>query len=161
MRLTAARVKASVAVHRLVFPVLGPMTVGGKVGAPLYSTERIDVNGSHSGAAGLSDLTAHVARDLLEIVVGVGNDPTGFLLERKELSHHVFELPRLASLEKPVGVAVLGVGVAAEVDNAAQLARASNNRQQLVEVVALDHCVESDSGDSNLTHAWNRAHDLR
>ena len=95
------------------------MEIGRKVRAPLHSAEGVDVNGPHSGAAGLGDLAPHVTRNLLQVVVRVGDDSARLPLECEQLPHHFFELPRLAALDEPLGAAVLGVGVAAEVHSRA------------------------------------------
>src|SRR6266699_290187 len=137
------------------------MEISRKVRAALHSTKGVDVNRSHSGAAGLGDLPPHVTGDLLEIVVGVGDDSASFLLECEEIANHFFELPRLIALDQSLGASVLGVSVAAEVDSATKLARALHDRQQLIQIVAIDHCIEADAGDSDLAHAWNGAHDFR
>jgi hypothetical protein len=99
LRLSAAGIEAGVAVDRLVFPELRPVEVGRKIRAPLHASKGIDVNGSHAGATRLCDLTADIAGDLFEIVIGVGDDSTGFPLEREELTHGVLEVARLALRE--------------------------------------------------------------
>ena len=118
LRLAAAGVEAGVAVDRLVFSEFRPVEIGRKIGTALHPTQRIDVNRPHPGPAGLGDLAAHIAGNLFQIVIRVGDDSARLLLEREDLAHRFLEIARPLSLDEPVGVAVLCVGVAAEVDAA-------------------------------------------
>src|SRR5207237_6857641 len=81
-------------------------------------------------------------------------------LEIQKLTNHLLQLASLFVFDQTFGVAILGVGVAAEVDTAAQLARAPHDRRELVEVVTFDNGVEPDTGDADLSHARDRSHDL-
>src|SRR5687768_3686718 len=92
LSLAPARVVARVAVYRLVFPERGPVKISGEIGAALHVSGRIDVNGSHAGAARLGDLTAHVAWNLLDVVIGVGDDAALLFLEGEQLGDHVLEV---------------------------------------------------------------------
>src|SRR5687767_1646331 len=87
--LAPARIVAGVAVYRLVFSERGPVEIRGKIGAALHVSRGIDVNGSHAGAARLSDLTAHVAWDLLDVIIGVGDDAALLFLEGEQLCDHL------------------------------------------------------------------------
>src|SRR5205823_14505992 len=89
----------------------------------------------------------------------IGNHTARPFLEGKQLAHHLLQMLGLLALDQSVGVSVLGVGVAAEVDAATKLPRASHDWKQLIEVVALDHSIEPDPGDADLSHARNGEHD--
>src|SRR5687767_15241561 len=56
---------------------------------------------------------------------------------------------------------VLGIGVQAEVDAAAQLLRAAHDGKKLVEIVALDDGVEADVVDALRADAVERPEDAR
>ena len=62
------------------------MKVRRKIRAPLDVSHGIDVNGSNARLARLVDLTAEVARNLLEIIIGVGDHAATQTLEREKLS---------------------------------------------------------------------------
>src|SRR5687767_11368688 len=120
----------------------------------------IDVNGSHSRMARLGDFAPDVAGDVLEVVVGVRDDAPVLLFVCQQLAHCLFELASLVRRDQSVRAAILRVRVAAEVDTATKLTRTGNDRHQLIEVVSLDDRIESDPRDADLTHSWDRAHDL-
>ena len=65
----------------------------------------------------------------------------------------------LPALDDTLGTSVFCRGVAAEVDPAPKLAGATDNGQQLVEIIALDDGIESDARDPHLPHSGNRSHD--
>ena len=98
---TATCVEARVAVDRLVFPELLPVEIGREVRAPLHMTGGIDVNRSNPGAARLVDLTADVARNLLEVIVRVGDHSAIAFLEREQLGDDRLELGSFSSPMSP------------------------------------------------------------
>ena len=63
--------------------------------------------------------------------------------------------------QEMIAVAILRIRIAAEVHAAPQLACAGDDRNQLIEIVSLDHGIEADPGDAIRAHLWDRAHDLR
>src|SRR5689334_3536254 len=82
--LAATGIVARITVHWFVLLKVPPVEVGRKVRATLYMPRGIDMNRPDPGAARLEHLTANVSRDLLQVVVGVRDNATAFLLELEQ-----------------------------------------------------------------------------
>ena len=85
LRFTSAGVITGVARNGVIPVVLAPVLVGRKVRAAAHHALRIDVDRCLAGAAGLRHLIAQVARNLLQVPVGVRDDTAVLSLEREQL----------------------------------------------------------------------------
>ena len=73
LRFPPAGIITGITVHWFVFLEIAPVEVGREIGTALDLPRGIDVNGPNARATRLGQLAAGVARDLLQVVVGVGD----------------------------------------------------------------------------------------
>src|SRR5687767_3330063 len=160
LRFTAARVKATVALDRLVALEVAPVEIRGKVGAPFYMPGRVDMDRPDPRPARFRNLAAKVTRDLLEVVVGVGNDATAPALQRQQRRYDILGSIDRSVLKQVVAVPILEIGVDAEIDAHDELLRDTYYFKDVIEVVALDHGIEPDRVDAGAPHGGDRGEDL-
>src|SRR5262249_40549022 len=152
LRFASACIETGIAIHRLILLEVAPVKIGGKIGAALHSTCRIDVNGSNARATGLSELAADVAWQLLEVVIGVRDDTTTPALERQKLGDYRVEIGEVCIADEELSIPVFCVGIEAKIHTDAMLRRVADNRQDLIEIVVLDDAVEPDVVDAARAH---------
>src|SRR6185312_1334937 len=157
--LAAARVVACIAVDWFILPEVTPVEVDREIRTALHVAGGVDMDGSDPGPAWLGRFPTYIPGDLLEVVIRIGDDSAAFTLEREELGNDLFEMPDFGFRNQPLGVAVLAVGVTAEIDSDAELSGAMDDRNELTDVGPLDDGVEADRVDSTLAHRRNVAHD--
>src|SRR3954470_18474588 len=161
LRLTSAGIVAGVAVDRLVGAKILPVKIRREIGAALHAPGRIEMNSANAGAARLTHLAARITRQLLEIVIGVGDHPAATALEGEQPRHERIQRRHLVGTEEELPVAVLGIGVDAEIDAESELRRALDDRFDLIEVVVPDDGVESDVVDAERPQSRQRVEELR
>src|SRR4029078_5532522 len=98
--------------------------------------------------------------DLRQIVVGIRDDSALSSLDLEQLPYDAREIVFGVARQQERSGAVLRVGVDAEIHADAQLSRAANDWQDLIEIVVLDDGVEANVVDATSTHGRNRRHDL-
>src|SRR3954471_5868309 len=142
LRFAPAGVVACVAVDRFVLREVAPVEISRKVRATFDAAVRVDVNGPNPGAARLADLATKVTWNLLEIVVGIRDDSAATALQREQFAHDAIGVVQSFASNQKLAVAILGVGVHAEVDAHTERLRRARDREHLIEIVVLDDRVE-------------------
>ena len=105
-----------------------------------------------AGATRLRHLAADVSRQLFQVVVRIRDHAATTSLEREQLGGQRFDPVVDIGIEKEIAIAVLGVGVHAEIDATTELGREPHDRHDLLEVVALDDRVEANAVDALCAH---------
>src|SRR6185437_15630443 len=159
LSLAAAGVVACIAVDWFILPEVTPVEVDREIRTALHVAGGVDMDGSDARPARLGRFPADIAGDLLQVIIRIGDDAAALALEREELGYDLFEMPDFGFRNQPLGVAVLAVGVAAEVDSNAEFGGAVHDRNELTDVGPLDDGVEADRVDATLAHRGNVAHD--